>query len=43
MKLQRKVRKEFGEMYSDDHEAFLCELEEKYGSLRKQKIGMHTR
>ena len=26
-----------------NREEFLCELEEKYGNLQKQKIGMHIR
>ena len=39
----QKVRKEFGEKYFSDCEAFLCELEEKYGNLQKQRVGTHIR
>ncbi len=41
VKLQRKVREELSERYLSNREAFLRELREKYGSLQKQKVGMH--
>ena len=42
VEFQRKIRKELGEEYLSDREGFLCELEEKYGDLQKQKIGTHV-
>jgi len=37
VKFQRKVREELSIKYSSDRKAFLRELREKYGHLRKQK------
>lgn len=37
VKFQRKMREELGKKYNSDRDAFLCELKEKYGNLRKQK------
>jgi len=37
VKFQRKIREELGERYNSDRDAFLCELKEKYGKLRKQE------
>ncbi len=42
VEFQRKIREELGEAYLSDREGFLCELEEKYGDLQKQKIGTHV-
>jgi len=41
VKFQRKIRKEFSKKYSSNREAFLRELKEKYGNLRKHKVGTH--
>lgn len=38
VKFQRKVREELSKKYSTNRDAFLRELEEKYGYLRKEKI-----
>ncbi|MGQ9629216.1 MAG: hypothetical protein ACUVXI_02745 [bacterium] len=43
VKFQRKVREELSKMYSEDRDAFLRELKEKYGHLRKQKVDTHSR
>ena len=40
---QRKMREELSEKYNSNREAFLRELKEKYGSLRKQKPGRRIR
>jgi len=37
VKFQRKVREELGKKYSTNRDAFLRELKEKYGCLKKQK------
>jgi len=42
VKFQRKIREELSEKYNSDRDAFLCELREKYGNLRKQKVGKPT-
>ena len=42
VEFQRKIREELGKEYLSDREGFLCELEEKYGDLQKQKIGTHV-
>jgi len=41
VEFQRKVRKELGEKYLSNHEAFLYELEQKYGYLQRKKISAH--
>lgn len=41
VKFQRKVRKELSKKYSSNREAFLRKLKEKYGNLRKHKVGTH--
>ena len=41
VEFQRKVRKELSKKYSSDRETLLRELKEKYGNLRKQKVGTH--
>lgn len=38
VKFQRNVRKELGEKYSSNREAFLRDLKEKYGNLKKTKV-----
>jgi len=38
---QRKARAELGKQYLEDREAFLEELAERYGKLKKSK-GRHT-
>ena len=38
VKYQRKVREELSEKYASNREAFLKELRDKYGHLRKGKI-----
>ena len=43
VKFQRKIREELSKNYNSDRDAFLCELREKYGNLRKQKVGKPTR
>jgi len=40
---QRRVREELGKKYTSSREAFLRELKEKYGNLRKQKGEIGTR
>jgi len=37
VKFQRKVREELSEKYNANREAFLRELKEKYGNLRKRE------
>ncbi|NOR17946.1 hypothetical protein GQ543_09620, partial [candidate division WOR-3 bacterium] len=41
VEFQRKARKELGEKYLSNREAFLHELEEKYGDLQRKKINAH--
>jgi ribosomal protein L29 len=41
VKFQREVREELSKKYSSNREAFLRELKEKYGNLRKRKVGTH--
>ena len=41
VEFQRKARKELGEKYLSNREAFLYELEEKYGYLQRKKISAH--
>jgi len=43
VEFQRKVRKELGEKYLSNREAFLYKLEEKYGDLQRKKISTHIR
>ena len=43
VKFQRKVREELSKKYSTNRDAFLHELKEKYGHLRKQKIDTHIK
>ncbi len=43
VKFQRKMREELSERYNSDRDAFLRELKEKYGKLRKQKAIKPTR
>ncbi len=43
VKFQRKVREELSKKYTSNREGFLRELREKYGHLRKQRIGTHIR
>jgi hypothetical protein len=43
VKFQRKIREELSKNYNSDRDAFLCELREKYGNLRKQKVGKPIR
>jgi len=40
---QRRVREDLSKKYTSNREAFLRELKEKYGSLRKQKGKIGTR
>ena len=39
VEFQRKRREELSRKYNYDREAFLRELRERYGSLRKRKTG----
>lgn len=41
VRFQRKVREQLSERYLSNREAFLRELREKYGSLRKEKAVVH--
>ena len=43
VKFQRKVREELSKKYNVDREAFLRELKEKYGHLRKKKADAQKR
>ena len=43
VKFQRKIREELSERYNSDRDAFLRELREKYGKLRKQETGKPIR
>jgi hypothetical protein len=43
VKFQREAREQLTKQYTSDREGFLRELKEKYGHLRKQRIGTHTR
>jgi ribosomal protein L29 len=43
VKFQRKMREELGKKYNSDRDAFLRELKENYGNLRKQEAGRPTR
>lgn len=43
VKFQRKVREELGKKYSTNRDAFLRELNEKYGHLQKKKVSTHIR
>jgi len=43
VEFQRKVRQELSKKYSTDRDTFLRELREKYGHLKRQKIGTHIR
>jgi len=38
VKFQRKIREELSNRYETDRNAFLKELKEKYGSLKKGKL-----
>lgn len=40
---QRKVRKELGKKYSTNRDAFVGELKEKYGHLKRRKVGAHIK
>jgi len=40
---QRRVREDLSKKYTSNREAFLRELKEKYGNLRKQKGKIGTR
>lgn len=42
VKFQRKIREELSKKYSTSRDAFLRELKEKYGHLKRQKVGMHN-
>jgi hypothetical protein len=39
VKFQREVREELSRKYSNDRDAFLRELKEKYGNLKRPKAG----
>ncbi|MFQ6003077.1 MAG: hypothetical protein ACE5KJ_04960 [Candidatus Zixiibacteriota bacterium] len=43
VKFQRKAREELSKKYTTNRESFLRELKEKYGYLRKQRVGTHIR
>jgi len=43
VKFQRKVREELSKKYSTNRDAFLRELREKYGHLKRGKVGTHIR
>ena len=38
VKFQRKVREELSKKYSTNRDAFIRELKEKYGYLRKERV-----
>jgi hypothetical protein len=38
VEFQRKVREELSKNYSSNRDAFLLELKEKYGHLRKKRV-----
>ncbi len=40
---QRRVREDLSKKYTSNREAFLRELKEKYGKLRRQKDNIPTR
>ena len=41
VRFQRKIREQLSERYLSNREAFLRELREKHGSLRKEKVAVH--
>jgi len=43
VEFQRKVREELSKKYSTNRDAFLRELREKYGHLKRGKVGTHIR
>jgi len=43
VQFQRRIREELSKKYSSNRGAFLRELKEKYGSLKRQKLGTHIR
>jgi len=43
VQFQRGVREELSKKYSTNRDLFLRELKEKYGRLRRQKVGTQIR
>ena len=43
VKFQRRIREKLSKKYSTNREAFIRELKEKYGNLRKQGVDTHIR